>query len=47
MELITAVCDIWKSIIIIINRVDPKSSHHKEKLSFSFALYLYEMMDIH
>ena len=35
MELITALCDIWKRIIII-NRV-PKSSHHKEKLFLSFC----------
>lgn len=30
-----------------VKGVGPKSSHHKEKISFSFILYLYEMMIIH
>ena len=31
-----------------VNRVNPKSSHHKEeKFSISLILYLYEMMDGH
>ena len=29
-----------------VNRVNPKSSHHKEEF-FSLILYLYEMMDVH
>ena len=39
----TAVCCIWKLL-----RVNPKSSHYKEKIffSFSFILYLYEVMDV-
>ena len=29
-------------------KVNPKTSHRKEKhFSFSFILYLYEMMDVH
>ena len=33
----------------VVERVNPKSSHHKEKnvFSFSFILYLYEMMEVH
>ena len=33
-----------------VERVNPKSSHHKEKVFFFFflfILYLYEMVDIH
>ena len=36
----TALCYILKL------RVDPKSSHHKEKF-FSFILYLHEMINVH
>ena len=51
--------DVMYNIINIINcfmlcmkvvkRGNPKSSHHKEKIFFSFSLilYLYEMMDVH
>ena len=31
----------------VVKRVNPKSSHHKEKNFFSFILYLYEMMHAH
>ena len=32
----------------VIKRVSPKSFQHKEKfISFSFLLYLYEIMDVH
>ena len=33
----------------VVQRVNPKSAHHKEKniFSFSFILYLYDMMDVH
>ena len=37
----TAICYIQKLL-----RVNPKSSHNKEKF-FSFCLILYEMMDVH
>ena len=30
-----------------VERLNPKSSHHKEKIFFLFILYLYEMVDIH
>ena len=30
----------------VVKRVNPKSSHHKEKY-FSFILYLFEIMDVH
>ena len=30
-----------------VKEVSPKSSHRKEKTSFSFILYLYEMMNVH
>ena len=33
----------------VVKRVNPTTSHHKEKvfLSFSFILYLCEVMDVH
>ena len=30
-----------------VEGLNPKSSHHKEKIFFLFILYLYEMVDIH
>ena len=30
----------------VVERVDPKSSHYKEKFFLFFLLYLYEKMDI-
>ena len=30
-----------------VKGVNPKSPHHKEKMSFSFIVYLYEMMNVH
>ena len=31
----------------VVKRVNPKSSHHKEKKDFLKISYLYEMMDVH
>ena len=32
----------------VVKRVNPKSSHHREKfLPISLTLYLYDMMDVH
>ena len=35
--------------IKVVNKVNPKSSHHKEKIFFSISsnLYVYERMDLH
>ena len=30
----------------VTKRVNPKNSHQKEKILFSFLLYLYEMMAV-
>ena len=41
----TAVCYLYMKVV---KRVNPKSSHHKEKnFSISLILHLYEMVDVH
>ena len=35
------------SYMKVVQRVNPKSSYHKEKLFFSFTLYLYEVAGVH